>query len=376
MNPRLIFPLLLLLCSPVVRANMANPIRAGDAVGEPSVALDSLHVQAETLRIDLRPLERHDDAAVEAVYRVRNAGRGRRVDLVFVAAGMADRGDSSFVVELDGLEIPARRLDSMALPEAWRMPETTPALADDAPMRYEVRTDGGPGTLVRGASGAPAGLLFTLDLSTGVHTIRVRYRAGATANHKSEPCVRWQLAYILAPARQWASFGTLDAVVLLPAGWEAAASPAMKRAGDSLVARFTGIPADAIAISARLAPPSAFMLFIADEAPLWVAGLAGAALCALAGRRIGRWRAARGRSVYITILVSVVMGVWCVLLLFAAMSLADTLVGNAIGNQRAHGAGYGRALGLFIFGIPLALLMGAIITLIADARAHRRAVKG
>jgi hypothetical protein len=60
----------------------------------------------------------------------------------------------------------------------------------------------------------------------------------------------WQVAYVLAPARQWESFGDLSVSVALPAGWRARSIPDLTRQGDSLRAHFVGLPANAMTISA------------------------------------------------------------------------------------------------------------------------------
>jgi len=55
---------------------------------------------------------------------------------------------------------------------------------------------------------------------------------------------------VLAPARQWASFGDLSIRAMLPSGWRARAIPDLDRVGDTLVGQFAGLPADSLAISA------------------------------------------------------------------------------------------------------------------------------
>src|SRR5688500_14611599 len=82
-----------LLALPVgALANMAArqpEARAGDEVREPFGLFESVHIERETLLVDLRPLEDLRPAVVEATYEVRNDGAERTVELVFVADGLS-----------------------------------------------------------------------------------------------------------------------------------------------------------------------------------------------------------------------------------------------------------------------------------------------
>src|SRR5215212_3901402 len=83
-----------LLCVPAATAwaNMAAPpppqtVHRGSRLGEPAGGLRDVFIEHETLRMDLRPLTDAKPAIVEAVYRVRNDGPARTLDLLFVADG-------------------------------------------------------------------------------------------------------------------------------------------------------------------------------------------------------------------------------------------------------------------------------------------------
>ena len=65
------------------------------------------------------------------------------------------------------------------------------------------------------------------------------------------PVRYWQLGYVLSPARQWASFGTLDVSVQLPSGWSFASSPGLARSGDEARGSFQGVPADSLGMTAQ-----------------------------------------------------------------------------------------------------------------------------
>jgi hypothetical protein len=79
----------------------------------------------------------------------------------------------------------------------------------------------------------------------------------------------WQVAYVLAPARQWASFGDLSVRVQLPPGWRARAVPDLTRSGDILEGQFSGLPADSLVMSASF-PVDAHVMSIPEwMAPQW-----------------------------------------------------------------------------------------------------------
>ncbi|HEX2092650.1 MAG TPA: hypothetical protein VHG28_09625 [Longimicrobiaceae bacterium] len=233
-----------LLVPASARGNMGEPLEtgpahAGRAAGEPSGGLRSVFIEHERLRIDLRPLAGGGPAEVEAVYRVRNDGAQRTLDLLFVADGLT-AGEHG--VWVDGRPVPSAPGQAGALPASWRTPTATPALEGGEAVPYATA---GEGTLS-----------FRVTLPPGRHEIRVRYPADASAYYKEGrlTAVR-QLAYVLAPARDWAGFGGIDVRVELPRGWRAATEPALRREGSALVGRWDRVPADALAITARQPEP-------------------------------------------------------------------------------------------------------------------------
>jgi hypothetical protein len=256
-------------------ANMANPVAPGDAVGEPSGELAGLHIERESLELDLRPLAEGSAARIDATYHVRNDGEARSVDLVFVAAGLSDEAHG---VWLDGTAVDFRsELVNSFDPPAdvpWRPPQTTPGLSGGT-NAYSARYEGV--------------LRFTLLLTPGTHQIRVSYPATATAVSGAGPVRLWQLGYVLSPARQWASFGTLDVLVRVPAGWSFASDPQLQRSGDEARGTFQGVPADAIGITAQYPySPVPAISFPLIGAVIVVGMLLAALLGVVVGRR--GWR--------------------------------------------------------------------------------------
>jgi hypothetical protein len=342
-----------------LRANMAEepepaPVRPGDELGEPAGGLRSVVVEHERLRIDLRPLARGRPATVEATYRTRNDGARRALRLLFVADGLG--GEAR--VWLDGRPVPSRPAQPGPLPARWRAPATTPALDSGDALEYQARHAGA--------------LAFQLDLAPGRHEIRVRYPAEAAAYQTRELMPVWQLGYVLAPARDWGGFGELDVRVEVPRGWDAASEPALRRDGDALVGRWRGIPADALALSARAPEPSSAWRYGA-----WLAGCAlGLWGCIAIGGVVGRSLGRRGRSAWWALPASCAVAmVWtfaaALFLLVIPGMIAEAAGPHAnryVANRMSYSTGW-----LLILVIPLLTLIGTSATQIAAIRARRAA---
>ena len=263
---------LALLCAPSAAwGNISAPWHTGEPAAEPGGALGQLEVMHEQLAIDLRALAQGADTVpVHVRYQVRNRGDAVTRELVFVTPGIAD-GE----VLLDGAPVPGAEARVEKLPEIW-LEVRTPDI-DGGTLRYDVPD-------------ATRVLAFPLALAAGAqHTIEVRYRLAPGWYDTGDLYRSHQIAYLLAPARQWGGFGTLDVQVQLPPGWEAATQPALQRAGDVLAGRFEGVPADVLAVTLRR--PAAltwgWMFVIAGVALGLVAGVT---LVRRLGRLAARWR--------------------------------------------------------------------------------------
>jgi hypothetical protein len=91
---------------------------------------------------------------------------------------------------------------------------------------------------------------FAIVIPPGQHQLSVDYAVLPGQFNVPDHTTIWQIAYILAPARQWESFGDLSVSVALPKGWRARSIPDLARQADSLRAHFVGLPANAMTISA------------------------------------------------------------------------------------------------------------------------------
>jgi hypothetical protein len=337
-------------------ANMAeppepSPVHAGDPVGEPAGGLRSVVVEHERLAIDLRPLARGRPATVEATYFARNDGAARTLRLLFVADGLG--GEAR--VWLDGRPVANRRAQPGPLPASWRAPATTPAL-EGGELAYEAKHAGA--------------LAFQLALAPGRHEIRVRYPAEASAFQTAGLMPVWQLGYVLAPARDWGGFGRLDVRVEVPRGWQAAAAPALRREGNALVGSWRGIPADALALSARAPAPGAGWRY-----GVWAAlCAAGLVLCAAGGRITGCALAGSGRSAWWALPISFVLAAaWTIFSMISILTIpgwirsaAGPFANAYVTSRMSYSAGM-----MLLLILPVFPVIGTIAAQVAAVRARR-----
>lgn len=339
---------LLSLCATAApaAANMGNPYTAGLPGGEPT-GLEQVAVERETLEIDLRPLADGKSASIVATYAVRNDGAARVLPLVFVAAGLDERAPAAPAITLDSVAVRIAAVQPLPAPASWQPPPTTPGFGDGAALTYVVRQ--------------PSGLRFDLALTAGRHTIRAEYAAAPTkAALSNSPLVYWQLAYVLAPARQWASFGGLDVSVRVPPGWSAASSPPLARRGDVLSGTFGSLDADALALTVQAPIPPA-----TSAAPVAIAIVLAATLAAW---RVGGWLGRRRRSSRWALLFAFVAGIaWIVALVLAFGPPSVDVPG-----QNSYTYGYGTTMAIAL-GAPFVFAVGFAATQLVAYVASRRA---
>lgn len=257
---------------------MANPYQEGDQVGEPTGDLRSVAIEHESLVMDLSPLALDGPARVSATYDVRNDAQQHNLTLLFVATALAN--DQKSGVWLDNQPVDSE-VSPTALPASWRPPKTTPGIGPGPELPYYA------------GHGKQRGILFSLLLPSGRHQIRVEYDAQASAVATLESPIRyWQLGYVLAPARDWESFGKLDLQVKVPPAWSLVSTLPLKRDGDTFKGTFDGIPADSLAITVQAPVPAQPFSF--DFTPF--AFLIAIGLATAVGIVSGRFLRRRSRS--------------------------------------------------------------------------------
>lgn len=342
-------PWLVLLCAPAAAwANISAPWHEGEPGAEPGGELGQLEVIGEQLALDLRPLAHGESVPVHVRYEVRNRGEAVTRELVFVTPGIAG-GE----VLLDGKPVAGAEARLEELPAVWQDLHT-PGI-DGGDLEYE-------------ALGATRVLGFSLALATGAqHVIEIRYELAPGWFDTGDLYRSHQIAYLLAPARQWGGFGTLDVRVQLPEGWEAAAQPGLQREGDVLSGRFQGVPADVLAVTAR---------HPAELTWGWIFVVAGVALGLLVGvtlaRRLGRLAATWHLA--LALLGGLVASLVATAALFAAPMLGISLWQALLDEtQLASHYFYNLNMAMFFLLGPAVALIYVVIGLVLFLRARRQA---
>jgi hypothetical protein len=218
-------------------------------------------------------------------------------------------------------------------------------------------------------------LEFSVELPPGPSTLSARYRARAwgtaepdlTASRATAyPTVTWQFPYVLAPARDWASFGGLDATIYLPEGWQSASRPALDRDGAILRGRFGEVPADTLMLAAR-APVGpelrrAVYLYLGLYALLVVAG---GVLCWWAGRLVGRflgdhWDPADSASLTVGVPALLAL-LWVALIIVGAHFTWRGNVGSLGGQESPYFGENALSMGCLAFLLVLGALPGGFL---------------
>ncbi len=262
----------------------------GDRTAEP-LGLKGVAILREKLTIDLRPLAVVQPVEVEAIYHLNNSGSAKKLDLLFVT-GVT--GVSDFEVRLDGQLVQSQQVPPKEqfrhqdeLPKSWWPP------LDDMPPGIDRKSSPSHAFGLRENAIL---LTFVLELPPGRSTLSARYRARAYGDDEGYPTVTWLFPYILAPAREWESFGGLDVTVYLPQTWQSNSKPALEREGGVMRGSFTDLPADCLSLAVRM--PMGPELQQKLRITIWMCVvlyvfvvMGGGILCWWTGRLLGRFLA-------------------------------------------------------------------------------------
>jgi hypothetical protein len=259
----------------------------GDRTAEPP-GLKAIAITRESLTVDMRPLVDLQPIRVEAVYELSNSGPAATFELLFIFAAP---GAQELEVLVGDRMLECRTMDKKdqerywkELPKTWRPPD------------YSLGLDGEQFCLFFHQRDAPAPMLFSLKLPPGASVLKARFTARASGTPENQPTATWMFPYVLAPAKEWGSFGRLEVKALLPEGWEARSSPDLKREGDTLVGSFQGVPADILQLATRAPVPEEFrraqrlawpmfgLTFVAVSVGCWL-------VARWTGRLLRRWLA-------------------------------------------------------------------------------------
>jgi hypothetical protein len=336
----------------------------GDPVAEPPGVKD-VAITHEDLTIDLRPVAALQPVRVDVVYHVHNPSTTKKLDLIFVS-GTADVSD--FEVRLDDLPVESRRVPwdevpggRTSAPWTWNPEQSAPGIENESYYTLWYKH-------------ALALLAFSIELPPGPGTLTVHYRAracGADECLPSHPTTTWQFPYVLSPAREWGSFGGLDVLVYVPAGWQSSSSPALEREEDVLRGHFGDLPSDVLRVATRAPVPPALhranAVYLGQCALVMVGG---GVLCWWAGSWLGRFlarKAGRGEHVAhrgsITLAAIILPLLWAGLIVGAARLAMLGMVAS-LGGQESPSFHYRfDVLGCFtFFQMLLALPVGFLLT--------------
>ncbi len=353
-NHQFLTLILLLILSLPALANMASPARPGALHGEPT-GLEKIKISREELMIDLRPLLNAEKTFVEATYFLENIGVEKELKLVFAFGTL---GVESFQVWLDEKEITIQQVNVEQLPPSWKAPRTTPELKPQQELEYqhfhlEEKIMSG----------------FAVKIGAGKHVLKARYKSEAASNRRGSPTRYWQFAYVLAPAREWASFGGLNVTVHIPKDWKYAANVELTRSDDSLLGSFANVPADALAMTLQMPEPkwyqalsNFYLTLFALSLPL---GLIGISWLALGKKNLPNRRWWKG------IVASLGWSMAIILTGFLALFGSEYLIPE---NQQAL-SGYGNVFtvaGLILLAF-VALLMGIRVSFLGIRKASKLA---
>lgn len=216
-------------------------------VGEP-IGLTSVEIIREDLEIDFRPLADYERVGVKAVYQLDNP---KDVERLSIAFAFGSDSNVNHRVRFNGVEVVGvKKLEDRDITEQWWPPEYTPAL----------RPEGSP---IRFGGWRPIEpLQFELEIPEGRSTLEVSYEEEAKVVF-DRPSMYRQFAYILSPAKSWASFRDLNLVIHPPADWEIVSDCDLEVDGATLVGQFDGLPADNLSFTLRPTVPWVY-LFVTE----------------------------------------------------------------------------------------------------------------
>lgn len=236
----------ILLFQSAVLPNAAPPFRPGDQLGELWGNLEPLEIVEETLAIDLRPLEVGKEAKITATYSIQNRGPSESVELLFIAPNaFSDRtSETVATVTLDDAPISYQMVREFPVPEEWQVPSQVPAAFPfpDRPDQmlsynsYDFRGE--------------TGFKFVAEFPEAPSRLQVAYDMIPSTHQSGRFYWDYQIVYILAPAKAWKDFGTLNVTVNYPPDWHISTTlPMTETEPGLLTAQFDGIPANYLAVT-------------------------------------------------------------------------------------------------------------------------------
>lgn len=350
--------LIILLLGPVSPcfANLSGSWKPGEMMIDVEGVKD-MHILREKLRIDLRNLKKGHLIEVTATYYIDNPLPPRDQKLTFITGS---RYVDNIGCYLDNKFLPHRRVQVEKMPANWKPPKETPGYVPEEKLLYGREL----------TNTQHDWIIFTAPLKTGKQTIEVTYWVEAGSYYAlNYPSKFWQTAYILAPARTWKSFGSLDLEILAPTNWPVKCNLPLNQDGTSWKMSFAELPADFIAITTNFPANKNPFLFSFLDLIYWL-GILSLFFCSVTFIISYRWTSANPDSKVRNPKYHAFFW-WLFLLSFLPLLLnwmSSTIVqSNVPDHQRNYQMWVVSVLftGIYwlIFSIPFVLLVSPLLTL-------------
>jgi len=332
---------------------MASPIRMGSLAATPFI---SQYVDIIREHLHITPDEQFQTARFSIEYHLQARKAGEQIPLLFYAADFRE----SFQVWVDGdplelQEIPANyellegtRFDDFAYLFATdTLADLNQILADQLTSDWVQLEDL---------------KFFETDLSEGEHVIRVEYVADRWED-RSDWVKDASFRYVLAPAKYWKSFGTLDITLDLSRFGKSLTTnlPAsdMDETSQQMSWTFSEIPTDVLEINWQAEVPrtAKTLIAISPEGILWSLRRLLAIL-----HLFGMWKFRKQKPTARFSWVMIVGSLLVPLISLAVYPLVYEWIDTIIGAEASRYHGY-QILSLFLYPIvlPIYLLVMALL---------------
>jgi hypothetical protein len=182
-------------------ANMASPIQRGSGNGFPFV---SQHIQLQFERLLFRPDSGFNVCHIEATYAIFADTEGLKVPMLVLARDV----DNGVFIDVDGMPV-----DLQPVPSAYFYQDHSPLtrFEDNTGQEMEVFElewqDG-----LRSVYHREDLQYFEVDLSAGVHVVKISYDASAWHDRRGW-ISKLFFPFALSPAKDWPTFGPLDIAI-------------------------------------------------------------------------------------------------------------------------------------------------------------------
>jgi hypothetical protein len=206
--------------------------------------VEGIEVVSAQLRYDLRPLVDSKPADIVSIYRLKNPGPAKEIELFLVCPNAGLKGVSA---QLDGAALPIE-IRSVAHEKGWPKDVTSITGATGTPR------PGSASLLEYRCNSENTGVIISAKLPPGNSELRIEYGCTVTQYVIDNPTRIWQIVHHFKPAAKWSKFGPIQVSVDYPPGWEIADNLGMVSNGERLERTFAERPTEPLQIGTRFMP--------------------------------------------------------------------------------------------------------------------------